>query len=147
MSRWVGVLLLLAGTPCFAQSESRKAIGLTPWGDPDLSGIWDFATLTPLQRPPGVDVETFTEEQAAEFEREFEQQLNRRLTVHAPRLLDYGASVNEDRRTSLIVDPLTAKSHRSHRKRPLLSRTLRTVLSRDEWPGRTQRQTDPRTGG
>ena len=105
MSRWVGVLLLLAGTPYFAQSESRKAIGLTPWGDPDLSGIWDFATLTPLQRPPGVDVETFTEEQAAEFEREFEQQLNRRLTVHAPRLLDYGASVNEDRRTSLIVDP------------------------------------------
>ncbi len=64
MSRWVSVLLLLAGTPCFAQSESRKAIGLTPWGDPDLSGIWDFSTLTPLQRPPGV------EEQAAEFERD-----------------------------------------------------------------------------
>ena len=23
----------------------------TPWGVPDLQGIWDFRTITPLQRP------------------------------------------------------------------------------------------------
>ena len=23
----------------------------TSWGDPDLSGIWDFRTMTPLERP------------------------------------------------------------------------------------------------
>ena len=23
----------------------------TPWGEPDLQGIWDFLTLTPLERP------------------------------------------------------------------------------------------------
>ncbi len=23
----------------------------TPWGEPDLQGIWTYATLTPLQRP------------------------------------------------------------------------------------------------
>ena len=40
----------------------------TPWGDPDLQGVWDFRTLTPLERPDelaGKDV--FTEEEAAEF--------------------------------------------------------------------------------
>jgi hypothetical protein len=31
-----------------AQDHSRR----TPWGDPDLEGIWTNATLTPLQRPP-----------------------------------------------------------------------------------------------
>ena len=23
----------------------------TPWGDPDLQGIWSYATITPLRRP------------------------------------------------------------------------------------------------
>ena len=22
-----------------------------PWGDPDLQGIWDFRTITPMERP------------------------------------------------------------------------------------------------
>ena len=26
----------------------------TPWGDPDLQGVWNDATSTPLQRPSGV---------------------------------------------------------------------------------------------
>ena len=27
----------------------------TPWGDPDLQGIWDYRTLTPLERPSGTE--------------------------------------------------------------------------------------------
>src|SRR4029079_12285226 len=23
----------------------------TPWGDPDLQGVWDYRTITPLERP------------------------------------------------------------------------------------------------
>src|SRR5207249_7811955 len=23
----------------------------TPWGDPDLQGVWDYKTITPLERP------------------------------------------------------------------------------------------------
>ena len=43
-----------AGQPSEAPSSPRTA-----WGDPDLQGIWNNATLTPLQRPgeprgPGV---------------------------------------------------------------------------------------------
>ena len=59
----VATLSLLLGT-VFAQSP---APGLTtPWGDPDLQGVWDYWTFTPLERPDefaGRDV--LTEEEAA----------------------------------------------------------------------------------
>src|SRR5262245_10396595 len=38
-----------------AQRESSGKTGQaskTAWGHPDLQGIWDFSTNTPLQRPP-----------------------------------------------------------------------------------------------
>ena len=36
-------------------APSAKASGFrTPWGDPDLQGVWNDATGTPLQRPNGV---------------------------------------------------------------------------------------------
>lgn len=39
----------------------------TPWGDPDLQGIWINDVVTPLERPPGVgDRALLTEEELAE---------------------------------------------------------------------------------
>src|SRR5437870_8428675 len=41
----------------------------TPHGDPDLGGVWNFATATPMERPgelAGRDL--LTEQEAAEFE-------------------------------------------------------------------------------
>ncbi len=36
------------------------------WGDPDLQGVWSYASLTPLERPAAVDGrEFFTREEAA----------------------------------------------------------------------------------
>ena len=40
------VVVSLSATPVAAQTTLR-----TEWGDPDLRGIWDFRTITPLQRP------------------------------------------------------------------------------------------------
>ena len=40
----VGVAL--SAIPAAAQTAPRTA-----WGHPDLGGIWDFRTITPLQRP------------------------------------------------------------------------------------------------
>jgi hypothetical protein len=41
----------------------------TPWGHPDLQGLWTNATLTPLQRPPELaGKEFFSKEEIAEFE-------------------------------------------------------------------------------
>ncbi|SVD90683.1 uncharacterized protein METZ01_LOCUS443537, partial [marine metagenome] len=54
-----------------AQSTPR-----TSWGTPDLQGVWDFRSLTPMERPTDLATnETFTEEQAAEFS---EQEIGRR---------------------------------------------------------------------
>ena len=42
----------------------------TPWGHPDLQGVWDFRTITPLERPAELaDQEFLTEEEAAGLER------------------------------------------------------------------------------
>jgi len=49
----------LAGTVGLAQSQPAAArpttaakgkVPRTPWGDPDLQGVWDYRTITPLER-------------------------------------------------------------------------------------------------
>src|SRR5512145_2489453 len=48
-----------------APASSWKA-PVTPWGDPDLQGIWDTRTFTPLERPEVFGTREFmTEEEAA----------------------------------------------------------------------------------
>ena len=43
----------------------------TSWGDPDLQGVWDFRTITPLERPAELEgKEVLTAEEAAAFEQE-----------------------------------------------------------------------------
>ena len=58
-------------TPALAgrQDATEVAYGArTPWGDPDLQGVWSYATLTPLQRPAEVDGrEHFTPEEVASW--------------------------------------------------------------------------------
>ena len=41
------VLLL----PLTAQGQAEQAAPRTAWGAPDLQGMWDFRTVTPLERP------------------------------------------------------------------------------------------------
>ena len=63
--------LLVAGVSALAAAQTTSpAAGLTPWGDPDLQGIWTGQTFTPLQRPAHLaGRELFTEEEAAELRR------------------------------------------------------------------------------
>jgi len=50
----------------------------TPWGDPDLQGIWTSGTSTPLQRPgAAAGNSTLTDEEAAEFADELAFNLDR----------------------------------------------------------------------
>ena len=46
----VGVVALAPGLAA-AQSAAETPALRTAWGDPALSGIWDFRSITPLQRP------------------------------------------------------------------------------------------------
>ena len=56
----------LTPIPAASQSEDAWAGAQTPWGDPDLQGVWSYATLTPLQRPAEVEGRPlFTPEEVA----------------------------------------------------------------------------------
>src|ERR1700726_1540540 len=52
---------------------------LTPDGQPDLQGVWSYATLTPLERPESLAGKAFlTAADAAEFEK---QQAGNRIKI------------------------------------------------------------------
>lgn len=113
-------------TPLFAAAQSSTWVRL-PWGDPDLQGIWDYRTITPLQRPGDqAGKEFLTEEEAASLEQEILDR-NARLLTRASEVtsasdqvdrredgtpgfynnfwLDRGTTAVGTRRTSLVVDP------------------------------------------
>jgi hypothetical protein len=89
----------------------------TPWGDPDLQGVWNNATSTPLQRPDSVGAkDVLTDAEAAEFQDQLAGELTRDRR-DGPKEADVNRAYNEhwmdahrlkitaDHRTSLIVDP------------------------------------------
>ena len=120
----------------------------TPWGDPDLQGIWSYATFTPLQRPADLAGREFlTPEEVAEqnladatrasSERRDELSSDRDLALAYNQVWwDRGASTG---RTSLIVDPpdgrlppLTPAAER----RQAAQREHRRVHPYDSWEDR-----------
>ena len=76
----------------------------TAWGDPDLRGVWDYATMTPLERSREMAGKAvFTAEEAAAYERQVLERQKTGLNTGGP---DYWDQVHlANRRTSLIVDP------------------------------------------
>jgi hypothetical protein len=78
----------------------------TPWGDPDLQGIWNFATLTPLERPKELaEKEVLTDLEAEQFAKQALEQRNATLSTGDREWWDPGTKVLNTTRTSLIVDP------------------------------------------
>src|SRR5215468_2015699 len=95
---------------------AKPAVSKTPWGDPDLQGVWNDATSTPLQRPNGAAKDVLSDEEAEEFQKQLANDLSRdRRDGGAD--ADVNRAYNEhwmdsrrlkitsDHRTSLIVDP------------------------------------------
>ncbi len=109
-------LLLLAPLPGAAQSDESSAPPRTPWGAPDLQGVWDFRSMTPLERPPELaGKKVLTDEEAAAFEQQRLEALDKDRRDEEGKIplsggyndfwWDYGRELGEDKRTSLIVDP------------------------------------------
>jgi len=84
----------------------------TPWGDPDLQGIWTHGTITPLERPAEyAGRELLTDEEVAALNHASDTRADQRegLTAEQDVRLAYnqfwwdrGISIG---RTSLLVDP------------------------------------------
>jgi hypothetical protein len=56
--------------------SKKSAVPHTPWGDPDLQGVWNDATSTPLQRDIGVK-DVLTDEEAVDFQKSLANDLTR----------------------------------------------------------------------
>ena len=109
-------LLGLAALPAAAPAQDAPR---TAWGKPDLQGVWDFRTITPLQRPEDLGDKAFlTEEEAVEREQAAVERDIRLWNQEARRTeaggnvggynnfwMDRGTRVIGTRRTSLVIDP------------------------------------------
>src|SRR5579862_6390372 len=66
----VATVVSLGLTPVAAQSKAPYKTGRTVDGQPDLQGVWDFRTVTPLERPAEfANKEFLTPAEAAAFEK------------------------------------------------------------------------------
>jgi hypothetical protein len=115
----IGAVTSVSDTPAMAQVPASSATQpgsslKTPWGEPDLQGIWTDESDTPLQRSPKFATqEVFTEAQRAELDKERSALLRRDKRVERGTELDVAGAYNalftsQKRtgiRTSLIVDP------------------------------------------
>ena len=112
-------LLVLFCTAIFGQNRYKPP--RTPYGQPDLQGVWDFRTITPLERSAELGTKAFfTAEEATKYEQEENRRQNRDLIDPKQGGLQYppggvvpynefwydrGNKVAGTKRTSLIVDP------------------------------------------
>ena len=129
---WISIGILAVTTIAPAAGQARKAtpkaaakatahsqaVPKTPWGDPDLQGVWNDSTSTPLQRPGAAgEKDVLNDAEAAEFQEQLADNLSRDRRDGVGTDADVGRAYNEhwmdarhlkitaDRRTSLIVDP------------------------------------------
>src|SRR5687768_7040239 len=65
----LAALLVFPVMVCSAAAQTGYKPPRTPDGKPDLQGVWDFRTLTPLERPENVGTKArLTTEEAAAIE-------------------------------------------------------------------------------
>jgi hypothetical protein len=116
----IAVLPIMLLSSLTATAQGYKA-PRTADGQPDLQGIWDYRTITPLERPKDLGTKAFfTAEEAAKYEQEENRRQNRDLidpekggALYPPGGVipynefwyDRGSKISGTRRTSLIVDP------------------------------------------
>ena len=154
------VIVGVALTPLFAAAQSAQP-PRTPWGAPDLQGVWDFRSITPMERPAELAAKEFlTEEEAANLEQEAIDRNERLLNESAERApvlrslearpegkpgfynnfwLDEGTKTVGTRRTSLIVDPpdgrIPSLTQAAQQKRAAAGEARRGVTFHQPTPG------------
>ena len=106
----LAVFVLWSPIPAVAQTDVPRTV----WGQPDLQGVWDFRTITPMERPDDLSGQEFlTSEDASELEQiRAAQNAARDGEVPADIVGNYntfwfdrGESVIGTMRSSLVTDP------------------------------------------
>ena len=107
--------MTLGAVPAVAQGDAPRTL----WGQPDLQGVWDFRSITPMERPEELGDQGFlTVEEAASLEQDAADR-DARLWEQGARRTEAGGNVGAynnfwmdrglkavgTRRTSLIVYP------------------------------------------
>ena len=130
----VAAAVALATAGLAAQSGNWSA-PRTPWGDPDLQGVWTNTTTTPLERPSDVDAgEVLSDEERAA--RDAQGDVAREARGIEPGTGETGSYNNfwvergvRMSRTSLIIDPPDGKL-------PLTAAEIARRADRESYRGR-----------
>jgi len=144
--RVLAVLSFAALVPVTAAAQGD--VPRTAWGHVDLQGVWDFRTITPMERPEDLaDREFLTAEEAAEIE-DIRAAENAARDDQVPDDIvgnyntfwfDRGDSVIETRRTSLVIDPpdgrIPALTPEAERKRAAMAEARENTGPHEPTPG------------
>ena len=111
------VMLVALASAALAPAAAAQEPLRTPDGHPDLQGLWNFSTATPMQRPEELAGQaTLTAEEAAEYEQTIAERrragdstsptasLEARVSYEQAIWFEQGNSL-ERQRTSLIISP------------------------------------------
>jgi hypothetical protein len=117
----IGALTLASSVVFGLAGDAQQAAPKTPWGDPDLQGIWDHKITTPIERPAryaGKELLTEEEVQAIEAAAAAQGPVGRGRDVRAERGSEVdvegaynnifstaGGRYDRSRRTALLIDP------------------------------------------
>src|SRR5215475_9877386 len=101
---------VISASVTYTSAQSPAATLKTPWGEPDLQGIWTDEFHTPLQRSPRyANQEFFTDQQRADLDKERSAILTRFATEReingAYNAATFFSTKRTGARTSKIVDP------------------------------------------
>ena len=113
----VAMVSVLVSSAAAGQLQTLR----TPDGHPDMQGVWNFSTATPMERPEDLEgKDTLTAEEAAAWEQQLAERraANESENENAPLEARVGYSVRiwfetghtlQRQRTSLVVDPLDGR--------------------------------------
>ena len=115
VTAWLAMVgCLVPGVAIAQQASEQWTATRSETGYPDLQGVWDYRTITPLERPAEfTGKEVLTEEEVAAVEQQAAERVGAFDLPPPPGSVggynrfwfDRGSTVVGDKRTSLIVDP------------------------------------------
>ena len=111
----IGIVMASAGSAVAQTRASAPALPRTPWGHPDIQGVWDRHSITPLERAPELaGRELFSDEEIAQLEKQAflnntdearQEDKGRDVATAYNDFWWDRATKTTTRRTSLVIDP------------------------------------------